>query len=158
MPCRVTCMISSVFIIGMIYMTNSMTTSGTVNKYESQLPEHLVEIYNKIVEERTQIYYTGFILGLVLSVLFFVVNKQIFKIHMSNTSFVCFTIMISFLSNYFYYILTPKQNYMLDHIDNLEQSKAWLEMYKSMQFSYHFGLFLGLLGVGTFAYAFRCNK
>lgn len=135
-----------------------MSKTNVAKEYEAQLPEHLLEIYDKIVEERTQIYYTGFVIGLVIAGVLFFINKHIFKIKISNISLVCTAVMISFFSNYFYYILTPKQNYMLDHIDNLEQSKAWLKMYKNMQFSYHFGLLLGLIGVGIFSYAFRCNK
>jgi hypothetical protein len=62
---------------------------------------------------------------------------------------------ISFVTNYFYYVLSPKSDWMLNHIKTPEQTKAWLGMYRGMQVYYHTGLVLGLFAVGTFAFAFR---
>ena len=81
MPCKISCIISSIFIIGMIYMTNSMSKTNVAEEYKAQLPEHLLEIYDKIVKERTHIYYTGFIIGLVIAGLFFFINKHHFVYH-----------------------------------------------------------------------------
>jgi hypothetical protein len=44
---------------------------------------------------------------------------------------------------------------MLDSIEDPEQAKAWLKMYKSMQIYYHGSLALGLVAVGLVAFAFR---
>ena len=62
MACRITCAISLVFIVGMIYMTNAMSNNDTMQQYEKQLPEKLQKIYKQIVTERRQIYYTGYVL------------------------------------------------------------------------------------------------
>lgn len=75
---------------------------------------------------------------------------------MSNLTMVCLVVSISFLTNYFYYLLSPKSDWMLNHIKDPEQTKAWLYMYRSMQVYYHGGLALGLIAVGVFAFAFRC--
>ena len=56
MACRISCAISIVFIIGMIYMTNSMSNNDTMKKYKKQLPDELRYIYKEIVDERTRIY------------------------------------------------------------------------------------------------------
>ena len=69
---------------------------------------------------------------------------------------ICITMTTCFITNYFYYILSPKKDYMLNHISNEEQAKAWLIMYRSMQVYYHIGLVLGILAVGLLALAFRC--
>jgi hypothetical protein len=45
---------------------------------------------------------------------------------------------------------------MLNHVKDEEQVKAWLIMYKEMQYNYHMGLVLGIIAVGVFAFAFRC--
>jgi hypothetical protein len=45
---------------------------------------------------------------------------------------------------------------MLNHMQDPEETKAWLAMYRGMQVYYHTGLVLGLVAVGTFAFAFRC--
>lgn len=146
---------ASVFIIGMIYSTNATEKSGVLRKYRSQLPADLNERYDKITKERRDIYYQGYVLGFVLSVLVIFLNKQR-KVTMTTWSMVCTVIVISFLTNYFYYTLSPKSDWMLNHIEEPEQTKAWLHMYRSMQVYYHGGLALGLVAMGVFAYAFRC--
>jgi len=147
--------VASVFIIGMIYSTNATEKSGVLRKYRSQLPADLNERYDKITKERRDIYYQGYVLGFVLSVLVIFLNKQR-KVTMTTWSMVCTVIVISFLTNYFYYTLSPKSDWMLNHIEEPEQTKAWLHMYRSMQVYYHGGLALGLVAMGVFAYAFRC--
>ena len=39
---------------------------------------------------------------------------------------------------------------------NKKESQAWLEMYRAFSLNYHVGLVLGIIGVGIFAFAFRC--
>lgn len=156
MACRITCAISIVFIIGMIYMTNAMSNNGTMRQYEKQLPEKLQKIYKQIVTERRQIYYTGYVLGFILAILFILYNNLILNKTLSTITMVCVSTASAFIVNYFYYILTPKTTHMLEHADTPEQTKAWLKMYRTMQYHYHMGLFIGLIAVGIFAYAFRC--
>ena len=62
----------------------------------------------------------------------------------------------SFLTNYFYYTLSPKSDWMLNHIADGNQAKAWLYVYRKHQVAYHGGLALGLIAMGFFAFAFRC--
>ena len=140
MVCRISCSISAIFVIGMIYMTNAMTNTDQLNKYKDQLPEKLQTIYKSIVEERRTIYYTGYMIGFLLSALLIIYTTQIQKSRMGTTTMVCTTLAISFLTSYFYYILSPKTSYMLEHIKTEEQTRAWLEMYKGMQYHYHLGL------------------
>jgi hypothetical protein len=45
---------------------------------------------------------------------------------------------------------------MLDHINSPEQTKAWLAMYREMQYNYHLGFVIGVIAVGVLAFAFRC--
>ena len=55
-PCTISCSISAVFLIGMIYMNYSIEKSQIILKYKSQLPENLQKIYEEITNERTTIY------------------------------------------------------------------------------------------------------
>ena len=41
----------------------------------------------------------------------------------------------------------PKSTYMLNHIDNAEQAKAWLEIYKIMKYRCHLGMLLGIIAL-----------
>jgi hypothetical protein len=138
----------------MIYMNNATSKSQTIQKYEAQLPRNLQEIYRKIQLERLQIYYYGYSLGFILSLIIIIYNYQN-KSKITITHMVCIVISTSFLTNYFYYMLSPKTSWMLDHIKTPEQTKAWLEMYKSMQKYYHTGLVLGIIAVAFLAVAFR---
>jgi hypothetical protein len=154
MPCGITCSISAVFIIGMIYMNYSMLNSQIMQKYERQLPENLQYIYREIVNERTKIYYFGYFLGFILSIVVILYNTKLGKNKMSNYGIVCTVVTVSSFVNYFYYILSPKNNWMLREIKTEEQTKAWLEMYRHMQMYYHSGFVLGIIAVGIFAFAF----
>jgi hypothetical protein len=155
-PCSITCIFSSIFIVAMIFMTNWMTVNQTTQKYEKQLPENLKKTYSDIVKERTQIFYTGYGLGLFLALVLIYYNTQVKKERMSWPSMVCLTVFVAFMTNYFYYVLTPKTKWMMESVTTPEQTKAWLAMYRSMQIYYHGSLALGIVAVGLIAFAFRC--
>ena len=137
-------------------MTNWMTVNQTTQKYEKQLPENLKKTYSDIVKERTQIFYTGYGLGLFLALVLIYYNTQVKKERMSWPSMVCLTVFVAFMTNYFYYVLTPKTKWMMESVTTPEQTKAWLAMYRSMQIYYHGSLALGIVAVGLIAFAFRC--
>ena len=157
-PCAISCSISAVFIIGMIYMNYSVANSQIILKYKSQLPENLQKIYEQITNERTSIYYQGYVIGFILSL--FIILGNVYSEHkmLSTTSMVCLVLATSFITNYFYYILSPKKNWMLSYIKTPDQTKAWLQMYRRMQVYYHTGLVLGIIAVVIFAHAFRIRK
>jgi uncharacterized protein YacL len=156
MPCSITCFVAAVFIISMIYFQNATNKSQVVQLYKAQLPANLQNLYDKISQERLHIYYYGYILGFILSLVIVFYNCSMKRSNkMSTTSTVCLVIVVSFLTNYFYYMLSPKSAWMLDHINSPEQTKAWLAMYRSMQINYHMGFVIGVVAVGIFAFAFR---
>jgi hypothetical protein len=156
MACSISCSISAVFIIGMIYFYNSTSKSQIALKYRNSLPKNLKERYDKIVKERQMISYKGYILGFILSLFIIFWNLKIKKERMGNGSIVCVVLATSFLTNYFFYMISPKSDWMLNHITDKKESQAWLEMYRAFSLNYHVGLVLGIIGVGIFAFAFRC--
>jgi len=156
MVCSISCSISAIFIIAMIYFYNMTDKSEIVKHYKEKLPRDLQNLYNKLSRERMAISYQGYILGFIISLIIILYN-YFYKIKkLSTVSIICIVLATSFLTNYFYYILHPKSDWMLNHINNPEQTKAWLIMYREMQFNYHMGLVIGILGVGILAFAFRC--
>ncbi len=156
MPCSATCMVAVALIIGMIYFQNATTKSKIVQEYKKQLPSNLQNLYDKIAAERLRLNYYGYSLGLILSIIIIIYNYTLKRNKLTTTSLVCLVIVVSFFTNYFYYILSPKSTYMLDHINSPEQTKAWLTMYREMQYNYHFGMVIGIIAVGVLAFAFRC--
>ena len=156
MVCNVSCIISTVFIIAMIYFYNSTSKSKIALKYRSSLPKNLQNTYDKIVKERQMISYKGYILGFILSLFLLFWNLKIKKERMGNGGIVCLVLATSFLTNYFFYMVFPKTDWMLNHITDKKEAHAWLEMYRAFSLNYHIGFVLGIIGVGIFAFAFRC--
>ena len=156
MPCSTTCLIATALIIATIYFQNATSKSKIVQEYKKQLPSNLQNLYEKLTNERLRLIYYGYGLGLILSLVIILYNYKAKSNKLTTTSLVCLVIVVSFFTNYFYYILSPKSTYMLDHINSPEQTKAWVTMYRTMQYNYHFGFVIGLMSVGVLAYAFRC--
>lgn len=155
MPCPISCTISAVFIIGMIYFYFMTDKSEIVKKYMSTLPTDLKNRYEKISKERMMISYYGYMYGFILSLFLIFYNIKIKKEKLSTWAIVCLVMATCFMTNYFYYMLSPKSDWILNHTNNSEQVKSWLQMYREMQYNYHMGIVLGIIGVGILTFAFR---
>ena len=127
--------------------------NAVVTKYKTSLSSDLQKKYDAISKERMMISYQGYILGLCLSLVIIFYNLQIKGV--KNFPLVCTVMATCFLTNYFYYILSPKSDWMLNHMGNQKETSAWLEMYREMSFNYHAGLAFGIVAVGILAFAFR---
>ena len=158
MACSISCGISAMFVIGMIYFYNLTDKSTVVKQYKSSLSSDLQKRYEKITNERMKISYQGYILGVIFSlgIIFYNLKIRSPSLRMNTTSLVCTVVATAFITNYFYYMLSPKSDWMLNHMGNEKEVKAWLIMYRTMQYNYHFGIVLGIIAVGIFAFAFRC--
>lgn len=155
MICGTSCFIAIVLLITNIYMIFSCKNTTLKSEFMNVLSEEQKKTYIDIIEERKNIYYTGFGLGILLSILFiFILNLK--KIKLNKVSNVCIVGLITFVTNYLYYILIPKKDYMLLHLTDKEQIKRWLDIYKYMQFNYHVGFLIGIMSVCVFSYSF-CN-
>jgi len=156
MACTISCMISFIFIVGMIYFYNMTDKSEIVKHYKTFLPSDLQKRYDEISKERMKISIYGYIYGFILSLFIIFYNIRIKRVKMDSFSLVCNVMATSFLTIYFYYILSPKKDWMLNHVNSPEQVRAWLQMYREMAVNYHMGLVLGIVAVGCLAFAFRC--
>lgn len=156
MVCTISCMISIIFFIGMIYFYNMANKSAVVKQYKSSLSKELQQRYEKISKERMIISYQGYVLGVIISLGIIFYNLKIKSVKMNNSSLISTVIATSFITNYFYYMLSPKSDWMLYHMNDEKEIKSWLLMYREMQFNYHMGLVLGIIAVGILAFAFRC--
>ena len=156
MVCAISCMISTVFIVGMIYFYNMTNKSEIVKHYKNSLPSDLQKRYENIAEERRRISIHGYILGFILSLFIIFYNLKINGQNLKTPTLVCIVMATCFVNNYFYYMLTPKSDWMLNHVSNQQQTRAWLLMYREMSYNYHLGIVLGIVAVGVLAFAFRC--
>ena len=124
MICKTSCLIASIFIVSMIYKI-FFHDNTVLNSFNDVLDNKQREIYVKIINERRRIYLNGFGLGFILS-LIFIFLKANQNVNMQKIPFICITIIITYLTTYFYYTLTPKSKYMLEYLNNQNQVKAWL--------------------------------
>lgn len=156
MVCLTSCLGAIFFIVSMIYTQNAIHRSQVIQKYKMQLPGNLQKVYENITKERQQINLYGYVLGLIISLVVILFNYRLKQNKLTTFNTICLVLVVSFTTHYFYYMLSPKTTHMLEHINSPEQNKAWLQMYKTMQFYYHSGLLLGLIAVVLLAFAFRC--
>jgi len=153
--CTVTCFIAFVIVVAMVIMNVMVMNDPFIQSYKNQLPEDIKKQYDNIVAERSRIFFTGYLIGFVLSVFVIIFNVNVLKHKMPVAAMVCLAVVVSTVVNYFYYILSPKSNYMVDLLKTEKQRQDWLQIYKSMQYYYHGSFVLGAVAVGVFAYAFR---
>jgi hypothetical protein len=97
--------------------------------------------------------YEGYGLGFLFSLVIIYYHS---KAKMCTTALVCIVIATSSITNYFYYMLHKKSDWMLYHLHEKRDVENWLTMYRTMSYNYHAGLALGIVGVTLFAFAFRC--
>lgn len=157
MVCSISCSISAVFIIGMMYFYYSTGFSKVMKNYKNTLSENAKNKYEEISKERRNISIQGYFLGFLLSFIIIILYYYK-KIKLTQRNLVCITLATSFIVNYFYYVLYPKSDWIVNYLKTEQEIKNWRLMYKEMQFNYHFGLLLGIIAVGIFSFAFTCNN
>ncbi len=131
-------------------------SNDVIKSYREKLSPEMQEKYDKISNERASIYFQGYGIGLLFSLIFIIYNYKFKKDKLKWPYLVLTSIAICFIVNYFYYKIYPKSDWLLNYVKTQEESKAWLELYKELQKNYHIGLAIGLVGVGVLAMAFRC--
>lgn len=147
MVCTTSCIIAGTFVISSIFVSLRVDKSTLKDPLFQLLSNENKQRYVSIANERKNIYLKGFGLGFVISLLalFILNNNKMFKVNKLVN--ICFVLATSFSVNYFFYILHPKSDYMVLHLKDDKEKQAWLNIYKTMQFNYHLGFALGLVGM-----------
>lgn len=145
--CKTSCCLSIIFFVSMIYFSywKNSENNDTIKTFEHSLLPNQRQIFKSIKNERLNIYTQGYIIGLILSlcVVAYYRNTKC----MTRLSMLCIIFSISFIVNYFYYILSPKSTYMVEHLETTEQKTWWVKVYRQMQFNYHMGFVFGILAL-----------
>ena len=156
MVCGITCIVALVFLIANIYIIFSCSNNKQLKKnFLNVLNEEQKITYKKIINERKNIYYGGYILGILLSLIGYFSITKFTKMSFNKISLICFVGAITFVTNYLFYILYPKSDYMLLHLNDKKQIQEWLKIYKTMQFKFHIGFVLGIIAVIIFCSSFH---
>ena len=157
MLCGITCSIGLMFLIANLYVTFTADKIKQKEDFYNTLSQDKIERYEGIINERRTIYLKGYGLGLILAFIsLFLYEKFGWNDKKKGLNKVCFIGGITLLVNYFYYMLSPKTDYMILHLNEENQRKEWLKINKTMQFKYHIGLVLGIVASMVLAYAVNC--
>ena len=146
MVCTTSCVVATIFIVAMVFTMYGSDKTEAITNFRRILTHQQNVVYDKIANERRRIYFIGFALGLLASFIFLAWNHSSGTRKVNRFSTICVVGAITFTINYFYYMLAPKSDWMILHIEGDTQKKAWLGVYKIMQYNYHLGALLGLVG------------
>ena len=148
--CITTVFISLIFILAdVVFIYNTYSSSVKSNFYQS-LDVGKKAIYDNIVQERTIIYIKSIFIALVSAMTYmYLIPKGNFlkPRNMTKSSIIAISIIIFYMISYKIYILHPKTDYMMLHLDNESEKLAWLDVYRNMQFNFHMSFVLGFIGV-----------
>jgi hypothetical protein len=145
------------FLFANLYVTFTADKIKQKEDFYNTLSQDKIERYEGIINERRTIYLKGYGLGLILAFIsLFFYEKFGWNDKKKGLNKVCFIGGITLLVNYFYYMLSPKTDYMILHLNEENQRKEWLKINKTMQFKYHIGLLLGIVASMVLAYAVKC--
>ena len=151
MVCAISCAIAFIFIVANIYCCAfSHRSGGVIQEFVAKLSPDSQRRYAAITQERQGIYFMGLFLGFILAMILLVCCRKYF---MGRGGILCMVAAVAFSVNYFYYILSPKSDWMVLHLKSGEETQAWLKVYRTMQYNYHVGLVLGILAVVAFGNA-----
>ena len=142
MNCSLCCFIAAALLGSMFYfIINGSKKNNKILQFRSLLNDKQQKIHNTIIEERLNIYIQGFVLGLILALIYLKTMKNY------KQPIYCIFIAIVLGVTYIHYTIMPKSTYMLEHINNQEQAKAWLGIYKEMKHRCHMGMILGVVAL-----------
>ena len=155
MVCAISCSIAFIFIVANIYCCAfSHRSGGVIQEFVAKLSPDNQRRYAGITRERQGIYFMGLFLGFALSMILLVCCRKYFLgAGGSRGGVLCMVAAVAFSVNYFYYILSPKTDWMVLHLASGEETQAWLKVYRTMQVNYHVGLVLVILAVVAFGNA-----
>lgn len=121
MRCGVTCLIASALAVASFVCMLPMHVKETDN-LRALLNEYQVEIFDKVVYERSRLAFEGLLLGLVVAM----------PLGIFFSAWCCATVAL-FITQSVYYNASPKTYWLLDHLNSREQLKQWLRIYQAFK-------------------------
>ena len=144
--CNIACLIAVGMFTGQLYVMFNYNKKKLLDKFSSLLNDEQRTTYKSIISERIKLYVNGMLIGIVLGLAYLYMSPS------KSIGRACIFTMIVLGTNYFYYILTPKSNYMVPHLTTKEQRIAWLNIYREMPYRCKMGLLLGLVSYFILGY------
>jgi hypothetical protein len=156
-----------VVVVSALYMGVATRVCGSEEKdaLVKSLSYEQAEQYAALVKERLSLYGKGYAYGVGVSallVLAYYLSRTLLhprsasaaaarELIRSPLSLLCITAVVSTVTMYFYYTMSPKSDYMILHLDGEEQRRHWMDIYRTKQTQYNTGLLIGLGVAGAMA-------
>ena len=137
--CDLACLVATGLFGGKLYLIINYNKKQLLDNFINELNDNQKKRYQKIIKERLNIYIQGMLIGLILGFIYLQIVPQ------SDVFRACMFTVIVLGTNYFYYILKPKSDYMVKHLTTKRQRETWLDIYREMQFRCKMGFVLGVL-------------
>jgi len=139
---------SAAFVGASVYTMLSSSNSQISTNYINSLTPKQKLLYDSTVKERTSLYITGLLLGILAASLYLYVNSDSDKV-MTHAAIAT---AIIFVVQFLYYSLMPKRIYMLKYLTTKRQVNGWLKTYLQIKKRYFFGMMLGIIGFFIIGY------
>lgn len=131
------CQLGAGLITGSV-LVSLFSTQGK-KQFVATLSAEQLALFKEIGRSRLAIYLGGLAIGGLIGWIMYAGSKE------KTWQGVCPAVGVAALTTYFVYKLYPKEKWMLNYL-NPEQTRAWLEMYKTMCVNYHVGFLVGMAG------------
>ncbi len=152
--CSISCLISVVFFASALFKLMTMDKEMYDKGFSKTLSSEQLSKYKNIVEERKNISLRGYGLGFALAIGIIVFNMSMRKDKLTKMSMICTTASTVFIVQYLYYILSPKSDWILLHLNTQEQKERWLDIYRTMQYNCHLSVALGIIAAAALSNTF----
>jgi len=123
MRCGLVCLFASVMAVGAFVCALPMNMKA-IEDLRILLDDNQIKILDEIAAERARLSFEGLLLGLVAAMPLVLLFQAW-----------CSAALILLITQGTYYHVSPKKNWMLNHLETKEQVQQWLLIYKKMQIS-----------------------
>lgn len=139
------CAIGIAFIIGMLFISLNCNLKKESQDFYQTLDQSQQQVYDSIISERKRIFIYSTIAGLIGGIVSVFVYRNYTKKPLAEFQ-ACLFLAVAFTIQYFWYVLSPKQDLLVGKLEPGKQVEDWIDLYKSYQRTYHWGLLIGLVG------------
>ena len=152
MGCYLSCSVGLVFLVAALFTVLLGSTGGAKQTFYAMISGKQQAAYARVIAARRNIYLQGLGVGLLLS--FLVLRNNSSRM---PATVPCSAAAITLVTNYLYYILSPKPQSTVVKLAREEQRVAWQNVNRHMQVVHHTGLLFGI-GAAYFLADGLCTK
>jgi hypothetical protein len=134
------CIIGVTLLLSSFFMSFIDTKQDHFYEFNDMLNEDQQNQYKKIILERTKIFITGTIIGLLVGLYYIMKQKN------KNNISICTYLTIVLGIQLIFYKIHPKSKLMLHYLTTTEQVKKWAEIYTYMKTKWITSVIFGFFG------------